>query len=165
MIQVQSKEFLQEQVGHLRPLKYNKFQWWRNYLFPEPLSDTQPLLNRIINGDFDVSPYYWIAQMAIHEMQDKMDTTRCLEKKRDIQSFHNEKYRRLIQDYEKDEAKRMTSLKKAFIKRFKLTEEELQEEMENCVGSLEEMYYIIEEKYKKTKLTHKEDLAQVLKTL
>ena len=165
MIQVQSKEFLQEQVGHLKPLKYNKFQWWRNYLFPEPLSDTQPLLNRIINGDFDVSPYYWIAQMAIHEMQDKIDATRCLEKKRDLQSFYNEKYRRLIQDYEKDEAKRMTSLKKAFIKRFKLTEEELQEEMENCVGSLEEMYYIIEEKYKKTKLTHKEDLAQVLKSL
>jgi superfamily I DNA and/or RNA helicase len=165
MIQVQSKEFLQEQVGHLRPLKYNKFQWWRNYLFPEPLSDTQPLLNRIINGDFDVSPYYWIAQMALHEMQDKMDATRCLEKKRDLQSFYNEKYRRLIQDYEKDEFKRMTSLKKAFIKRFKLTEEELQEEMENYVGSLEEMYYIIEEKYKKTKLTHKEDLVQVLKSL
>jgi len=165
MIQVQSKEFLQEQVGHLRPLKYNKFQWWRNYLFPEPLSDTQPLLNRIINGDFDVSPYYWIAQMALHEMQDKMDATRCLEKKRDLQSFYNEKYRRLIQDYEKDEFKRMTSLKKAFIKRFKLTEEELQQEMENCVGSLEEMYYIIEENYKKTKLTHKEDLVQVLKSL
>jgi len=165
MIQVQSKEFLQEQVGHLKPLKYNKFQWWRNYLFPEPLSDTQPLLNRITNGDFDVSPYYWIAQMAIHEMQDKMDTTRCLEKKRDLQSFYNEKYRRLVQDYEKDEFKRMTSLKKAFIKRFKLTEEELQEEMENYVGSLEEMYYIIEEKYKKTKLTHKEDLVQVLKSL
>lgn len=164
-MQVQSREYVQSQIGHLKPLKYNKFQWWRNYQLPQTLSEYRPLLDRIVNGDYDVSPYYWMAQMAIHEMNDKMETVTCFEKKRDIQSLYMEKYRRLIQDYEKDEAQRLKNLKKDFTKRFKLTEDMLQKEMEDCVGSLEEMYYIILEKYEKTKVHQKEDLVQVIKSL
>ena len=103
--------------------------------------------------------------MNIHEMNDKMETVTCFEKKRDIQSLYMEKYRRLIQDYEKDEAQRLKNLKKDYTKRFKITEDMLQKEMEDCVGSLEEMYYIILEKYEKTKVHQKEDLVQVIKSL
>jgi hypothetical protein len=144
-MQVQSKEFILTQIGHLKPIKYNKFQWWRNYQSPQPLSEYRPMLDRIINGDYDTSPYYWMAQLAIHEMKEKMDAVACPEKKRDIQSLYMEKYRRLIQDYEKDEAQRLINLRKGFAKYFRISQEEVIELMDNFDGNLEELHNHIEQ--------------------
>jgi energy-converting hydrogenase A subunit M len=56
-----------------------------------------------------------------------------------------EKYRRLIQDYEKDEAQRLINLRKGFAKYFRISQEEVIELMDNFDGSLEELHNHIEQ--------------------
>lgn len=150
-MKLHDKEIVLEKLAHLPKLKYNKFQWWRSHGLIQELHPYQPLINRINNGDFDPSPYLWMAQLALHEMQEKMDAEKSIDKKRDIQSLYMEKYRRLQLDYEKDEAYRLAELKKAFCMWFKITKEELEKLMEDFVGDLQDLYYILEQQ-KKPKL-------------
>ena len=56
--------------------------------------------------------------------------------------------KRLIEDFEKDEHERLESLIKNFTIYFRCNREQVEEEMLNCSGSLIDLYYIIEEKYK-----------------
>jgi len=56
--------------------------------------------------------------------------------------------KRLIEDFEKDEAERLRSLTIEFTKYFRCNKEQVEEEMLNCSGSLIDLYYIIEDKYK-----------------
>jgi hypothetical protein len=53
-----------------------------------------------------------------------------------------------MEDFEKDENERLRSLTVEFTKYFKCDREQVEEEMLNCSGSLIDLYYIIEEKYK-----------------
>ena len=59
---------------------------------------------------------------------------------------HEEK--RLIEDFEKDETERLRSLTVEFTKYFRCNGEQVEEEMLKCSGSLIDLYYIIEDKYK-----------------
>jgi len=59
-----------------------------------------------------------------------------------------EKYRRLIEDFEKDEKKRLLEFKRAVRQVFKISSEEYDEVFENFVGTLEEFYYFMESRYK-----------------
>ena len=52
------------------------------------------------------------------------------------------------EDFEKDEHERLESLIKNFTIYFRCNREQVEEEMLNCSGSLIDLYYIIEEKYK-----------------
>ncbi len=141
---IHDKEFVLDKLAHLPKLKYNKFQWWRSYGLLEELHHYRPLIERIRNGDFDPSPYFWMAQLAIHEMNEKIAKVKCPEKRREIQSLHMEKYRRLQVDYEKDEAAKLAEMRKSFQMWFKKTREELEEIMQDFVGDLEELYYYLE---------------------
>jgi len=53
-----------------------------------------------------------------------------------------------MEDFEKDESERLRSLSVEFTKYFKCTRDQVEEEMLECSGSLIDLYYIIEEKYK-----------------
>jgi hypothetical protein len=139
------KEIVLEKLAHLPKNKYNKFQWWRSHGLIQELHPYQPLINRINNGDFDSSPYLWMAQLALHDMQEKMDAEKSIDKKRDIQGLYMEKYRRLQLDFEKDESNRLAELKKAFYATFRVSREQLEELMEDFVGSLQDLYYFLEQ--------------------
>jgi hypothetical protein len=145
---IHDKEIVLEKLAHLPKLKYNKFQWWRSHGLIQELHPYQPLINRINNGDFDPSPYLWMAQLALHDMQDKMNAERYPDKKREIQSLYMEKYRRLQLDYEKDEAYRLAELKKAFYGTFRISKEDLEKIMEDFVGSLQDLYYYLQNQNK-----------------
>ena len=138
------KEIVLEKLAHLPKSKYNKFQWWRSHESIQELHPYCPLIDRINNGDFDSSPYLWMAQLALHDMQEKMDAEKSIDKKRDIQSLYTEKYRRLQLDFEKDEASRLAELKKSFCMKFRISREDLEKIMEDFVGSLEDLYYILQ---------------------
>jgi len=57
-----SKEVIVKKLSQLTPLKYNQFYWWRKW-GPKntPLFSSRPLLDKIKNGDFDFSLYFWQA--------------------------------------------------------------------------------------------------------
>ena len=148
MVRIQSREFIEEKLSHLNPIKYNRFQWWRNYDSKSELTKYHPLLQRIRNGDFDFSHYYWQAQNAILQWDDNIKNKNDFEELQSKSGLYMEKYRRLIEDFEKDEKKRLLEFKRAVRQVFKIPSEEYDEVFENFVGTLEEFYYFMESRYK-----------------
>lgn len=147
---VLSREQLQEQFLKLRKLNYNQFRWWRMYDNPnKPLHHRQPLRDKILNGDYDYSHYTYQAMWCEHEMNDLWD--KCYP---DIGKFNEQssllrtRRKRLLQDFEKDEYQKLDSLITEFTRTFKCNKEQVIKEMEECIGSLIDLYYIIEDKYK-----------------
>ena len=58
-----NEETILREISKLRPLKYNKFQWWRKFASNNrPLDDKAPLLDKIKNGDLEFSNYFWQAR-------------------------------------------------------------------------------------------------------
>lgn len=147
---VLTREQLDSKFSNLRRLKYNAFRWWRMYDNPrKPLDKRKPLRERILNGDFEYSHYKYQAEWCEHEMNDiweecKPDIGKYVEKT----SLMRSRRKRLLEDFEKDENERISSLIKAFTHNFRCSEEQVEEEMLKCSGSLIDLYYIIEEKYK-----------------
>ena len=59
-----------------------------------------------------------------------------------------------MQDFDREELEKLTAIVDGFVKNFQITKDEVQEEMINCRGSLIDLYYIIEEKYKIKYIIH-----------
>ena len=133
---LQSKEFIDEQLSKLTPIKYNRFHWWRNYTSKPPLHKYSGVERKYHNGDFDLSHYYWQAQNAIHEMNDKIAKERDSDKHHEIRSLYMEKYRRLIVDFEKDEQDRLREFKACMWAETGITRQELESIMQDFDGTL-----------------------------
>ena len=147
---VTSREQLEKKFSKLRKLTYNAFRWWRMYDNPnKPLCNRSPFRDRILNGDFDYSHYKYQADWCEHEMNDIAeecgdDIGKFVEKT----SLLRSRRKRLLEDFEKDENGKLEMLIKTFTIHFRCNKEQVYEEINKCSGSLMDLYYIIEEKYK-----------------
>lgn len=129
---------------------YDRFMWWRSYTPKnKPLHPRQPLIDRLINGDFDVAPFRFEAEIVEHRLNAKWvelrnDPGRYVEEARmDIA-----RRKRLMEDYEKEETKRLDELKRLFIQTFKMTREDYDVEVEQTqCESLVDYYYEMKDKY------------------
>ena len=145
-----SKKQTEKELSKLQKLNYNQFRWWRLYQQKsKPLHNRAPLRDRILNGDFDYSCYRVQAYWCEHELNNLLkecntDYQMYLEKS----SVLRARRKRLLEDFEKDEAERLHFLTVEFTKNFKCNKEQVEEEMLKCSGSLLDLYYIIQEKYK-----------------
>jgi len=129
---------------------YDRFMWWRSYTPKnKPLTARHDLKERIQNGDFDVAPYAFEAQLVEHRMN------RVWEECRGYEDTYREKIqvdkarrKRLLEDYEKEEARRLEELKKAFVLKFKMTKEQYEKEVVNTRAvNLMSFYDKMEAKY------------------
>ena len=145
-----TRKEVDKELSKYQKINYNQFRWWRMYQPKnKPLHHLTPLRDRIFNGDFDYSCYRAQQYLVEYQLNDileecKTDYQMYLEKTSVIRA----RRKRLIEDFEKDEAERLRSLSVEFTKYFKCTREQVEEEMLECSGSLIDLYYIIEEKYK-----------------
>ena len=145
-----SRKQVKEQLSQYQKLNYNQFRWWRLYAPKnKPLDNRQSLRDRILNGDFDFSCYKAQIYLVEYQLNDILkecgiDYQKYLEKT----SVMRARRKRLIEDFEKDEKDKLESLIKEFTRYFRCNREQVEEEMLNCSGSLIDLYYIIEEKYK-----------------
>ena len=57
--------------------------------------------------------------------------------------------KRLWEDHERDEADKLDSLFRHFQKNFNISRDELNEEIDICIGTIIDLYYQIEEKFNK----------------
>jgi hypothetical protein len=129
---------------------YDRFMWWRSFTPKnKPLHPRQPFIDRLINGDFDVAPFRFEAEIVEHRLNKKWkelhnDPGRYIEEARmDIA-----RRKRLMEDYEKEESKRLDELKSLFVKTFKMTKDDYDVEVEMTQSeSLVDFYYEMEEKY------------------
>jgi hypothetical protein len=144
---IHSVKTINKEVSKLQPLKYNQFFWWRKFKEKSPLSTKDALHARIDNGDFDFSSYYWQAQYALIEMEEKTGHIKNPDTRHEAQSIFRERYRRLMKDFEKDEPQRLENYIKAMTGLFEIEKEELEKKMEDFDGTLKELYILIKTNY------------------
>ena len=144
---IHSKETINKELNKLQPLKYNQFFWWRKFKEKSPLSSKDALHARIDNGDFNFSSYYWQAQYALLEMEEKTGHISDPSKRHESQTIYRERYRRLMKDFEKDEPQRLDDYIKAVTSLFEIEKEDLEKKMETFDGTLKELYTLIKTTY------------------
>ena len=128
---------------------YNRFHWWRSYVEKKkPLSHRAHLRDRILNGDFDFGPYKFEAEVVEHKLNDKYvkyfdDRGRFVEEA----SLDRARRKRLLEDYEADEKRKLDELAKSFSILIGLSKQEILDELADYSDTLIEFYYHITEKY------------------
>ena len=139
-----SKEKILQELSKLKPIKYNQFRWWRRWDSKNlPLSSKAPLIDRILNGDFDYSPYFWQFQYCLVEMEDKKLIAKDNLDWMEIITIDRARYKRLIDDFNRDEKDRLDGLEKAFLQSFHMTKEDYRSYLEEFEGTIEELYHYI----------------------
>ena len=145
-----SRSRLKKEFSKLQKLNYNQFRWWRMYdVKVKPLNKRQPLRDRILNGDYDFSHFWYQAAWIEHDLNDLQiecngDDGLFVEKGAVLRA----RRKRLLEDFEKDEFDKLNSLHNEFPKYFRINKEQVKEEMEGFSGSLIDFYYHIDENFK-----------------
>jgi len=152
-----SKEQLEKKFSKLRKLNYNRFRWWRMYDNPkENLHKNQPFRDRIMNGDFEFSHFKYQAMWCEHDLNKIWEECEPdIGKYNEQSSILKSRRKRLMEDFERDEKERLSSLTKEFQINFKIDKEQIEKEMMNFDGSILNLYYHIEDKYKKFNIINK----------
>jgi hypothetical protein len=145
---IHSKEEILKELSKLKRIRYNQFRWWRRWESQKPsLSKTKPLIDRILNGDFDFSNYYWQAQYVHIEMEEKKSIAKDNLHWLEIVTTDRARLKRLIDDFERDENERLAELEKSFLKSFHITKEDYRSYLEKFDGTIEELYHYISERH------------------
>ncbi len=131
---------LQERISTYRKNTYNKFYWWRRFQPRQTLHKYNRLSERIPNGDFEVSDYYWQLRYEDVLEQEAIANESNPDKKHEIRCMFGERRRRLTKDYEADEAKILDEMYKAFRNELGMKRDEVDEEMLNFDGTLAEFH-------------------------
>lgn len=137
-----SREVVEERISKLQPLNYNQFRWWRTHTDNvKPLGKRAPLKDRIANGEFEPSAYFWMAQHALHIAKNKVNLeTDDHQKQLENIAVDLARYKRLMDDYEKEEFERMNSLYEAFTDAYQITKEQLEEMFLRWGGDITSFY-------------------------
>lgn len=129
---------------------YNQFMWWRSYTPKrKPLTNKHSLEDRILNGDFDLAPEMFECQIVEHRMNQKfIDLNGEEDQWREATSLDKARRKRLLADYDKEEAKRLDELKKAFVLHIKITKDQYDKEVvQTRSTSLIKFYESMKKKY------------------
>ena len=142
-----SREVVENHISKLQPLNYNQFRWWRTHTDNvKPLGKRAPLKDRIMNGDFEPSSYLWQAQLALYTAKDKIDLNHHdVQYQLEILAVDLARYKRLMEDFEKEESQRMGDLYDAFTSAYKITKSELEEKFLNFNGTILDFYNYAEQ--------------------
>jgi len=143
------KELITQEISKLQPLNYNRFMWWRRFDSPnKPLHKNSDLLDKIQNGDFDFSHYFWQAKYTEMEMDEiHNDVWPDSVKYNEKVAVHGARRQRLWADFEKDEREKLNNIYKEFSLSVRMTRKQVREEIEEFGGTLEEYYHYCKDKF------------------
>jgi hypothetical protein len=144
---------LQERIATFQKKNYDRWYWWRRFQPRQTLHKYNRLSERIPNGDFEVSDYYY--QLKYEDVLEQEELTNEInpDRQHEIRSLYGERKRRLTKDYETDEAKILADMYKAFWNEFRMTQDQVEEEMLNFDGGLAEFVDYLSSK-QKIKICH-----------
>ena len=152
-----SKQWLLKKLGDRYYKKpYDRFMWWRSYTpRNKPLTNRHLLRDRIANGDFEVGPYLLEVELVLHTMNEKYLDAVTTRGEVDWSLWHantsidRARKKRLLEDHEKEEFKKLTELKQAFLLEFRMTDEQYEKEILRGSDDTLDFYFKMEEKYGK----------------
>lgn len=140
-----SREFIEEKLANLQKKKYNQFQWWRRYQYRNLLPDKSTMEAKILNGDYEHSDYYFQALHENYLLEDKIQSIKYYEDKLGDISLFRTRYKRLLEDYERDERELLQKLRRDLKNQFKISYEELDGIMEGFEGTTHELFLYVKE--------------------
>jgi hypothetical protein len=152
MFKTQPEDFIKKQLDKCQPLNYNQFRWWRRWDSKnDPLPKKSPLIDKIRNGDFDFSHYFWQAQYCEIELNKKLEKAIDTQHWIETTQLDRARRKRLWEDFEKDENNKLMTIESEFTKKFRITKEEYYKELDGYEGTLEEFYFHCYERFIKSK--------------
>lgn len=147
------KSFIEKRLNNnYQKINYNKFRWWRWYQDKNtPLPYKADFRDKIFNGDFSPSCYQlqaWLCEHILNDLQQNSSDGQLDHTSNEVQLMKARR-KRLLEDYEKDEEGKIESLWNHFTRNFDISKEEVIQEALECRGEIIDLYYIIEDKYRK----------------
>lgn len=137
-----NRDLVYKEIKKLKPLKYNQFKWWRRFNTKAlPLPKGATFLQRIQNGEYEFSHYFWqwkLTEIELNDLYEKYNGN-----VQEIIMSHSvdlARRKRLIEDFNKDEADRLEALKKGFLREFDMTSDDYEDSLTNFDGTTEEFY-------------------------
>ena len=150
--------YVKDKITTFIPSKHNPYYWWRRFKSRQTLHPYKPLYDKIKNGDYEMSDYFYQIKYELELLDEKLEGIIEPEKRHEMRGLSMERVRRLSNDLEKDEAKIMSDLRKDFKITFHLKDDELDQYMEECDGDLMCLYNTIKQDYIK-RYPEKENLV------
>jgi hypothetical protein len=142
---------LKDRIATYSKQNYNRFYWWRRFQPRQSLHHYRRLDERVANGDFEVSDYHWQVMWETELEKQSITNEPNPDKQHEIRCMFGERKRRLNNDYEKDETKILEEMYKAFKVEFRMTRDEVEDQMLQFEGTLSEfIQYIYSKKNKIT---------------
>lgn len=133
---------------------YDRFMWWRSYTpKKKPITGNVMVIAKIESGAYDEGPYRYEIELCEHRLRKKFfelqgDYSRFLED----QAVELARRKRLREDLDKDENKKLEMLYTDFSRAFGINKTRVQEEIMDAPGeSLVEVYRYLEKKFLKTR--------------
>ena len=139
-----SREHLEERLSQLQKKTYNQFVWWRRYQQRQVLPDKSSLYNKILNGDYDTSDYYYQAEHENYLLEDVTKDLKSYEEKLDKIGLFRARYKKLHEDFLREEEETLKKMKKDFVRELKITKDDLNTIMETFHGSVLELYEYVQ---------------------
>lgn len=138
---------IETDIPKFTPSTYNRFYWWRRFKPRTPAFKNRPLLTKIKNGDYDYSDYRVQALYEIKLSIEKADTfpIYAYTERDEVLKMGRLRHNKLMEDFMKDEFNLLKTIEKEFCEEFWINADEFKEYMNNCDGSLEDLYNTIKE--------------------
>jgi hypothetical protein len=140
-----SRETLEAKLSTLPNKTYNKFMWWRRYQSRQTIPDKSTFYDKIINGDFEPSDYYYQAEYENYLLEDAVKNINHYEDKVTHIGLFRARHKRLMEDYEKEDAEILRKLKLEFKKVFKVSKEDIERIMETFDGTTLDLYIYVKD--------------------
>lgn len=142
LYKIDNPDLVLKEISKLQPLNYNQFRWWRRFDSKvKPLPKGATFLQRIQNGEFEFSHYYWQAQLCELEINAKVQEYRGdIQKLIEKNAVDLARRKRLWEDFNKIESELLAELKKNFTREFIMTNQQYDQHVINFDGTTEEFY-------------------------
>ena len=129
-------------------MSYNRFMWWKSYTpKTKPLALSASFHAKVMNGDFDLSSHKFEAELVEHRLRKTWfkypDSVEFIEAARmDIA-----RRKRLLEDHEKDENKKLDSFFKAASRAFNVNKSEIDKLIDSFDGeTIVDFYNFLQKK-------------------
>jgi hypothetical protein len=105
-----------------------------------------------MNGDYEHSDYFYQAEMENYLLADKIKGIKYFEDQLEHRSLFGARWKRLIDDYQKEEKEIMKKMKRDFKATFNISPERLELVMEDFDGTTIELYDYVKKLTKETRI-------------